>query len=89
MQTSVISAYIWGFGVLIVALLLAMLVSTCIKYEPGTNPRDPAKRRLWYWVFFVVCIVFAFAMPYTFVYGDIRVRPTATPTCFTQQYPLA
>lgn len=79
MQTSVISAYIWGGGVLIVTLLLAAIVSLSIKYEPGTNPRDPQKRRAVFWVFFVACLVLAFLMPYVFVYGGIKV-PTQKDT---------
>lgn len=73
MQTSVISAYIWGITMLIVTLSIASLISTRIKYELGPNPHDPSKRRLCYWLCFVACIALAFAMPYIFVYDGIKV----------------
>lgn len=73
MQTSVISAYVIGAAVLIAALLLAVIVSNCIKYEPGANPQDAKKRRLWFWIFCVSCLVFSFLIPYFIIYTGIKV----------------
>jgi hypothetical protein len=33
-----------------VFLLLAAIVSNSIKFEGGANPKDPGKRKMWFWV---------------------------------------
>jgi sulfoxide reductase heme-binding subunit YedZ len=33
-----------------VFLLIAALISNAIKYEGGANPKDPAKRKMWFWI---------------------------------------
>lgn len=33
-----------------VFLILAAAIAQAIKFEGGKNPKDPAKRRLWFWV---------------------------------------
>lgn len=43
-------------------LLLAILISSLIKYEPGSNPKDPKKRRMWFWVLGVLAVVLAFVL---------------------------
>ena len=57
----------------LVFLLLAMLVANMIKFEPGSNPRDPQKRKLWFWVLGVLATVLAFVLLY-FVFS-----PDTTP----------
>jgi len=42
--------YIFGAVVGIVFLLIAIIIANAIKYEGGSNPSDPGKRRLWFWV---------------------------------------
>jgi sulfoxide reductase heme-binding subunit YedZ len=37
-----------------VFLLIAGLISNAIKYEGGANPRDPGKRRMWFWIMGVI-----------------------------------
>lgn len=45
-------------------LLLAMLVASLIKFEPGSNPRDPKKRKLWFWILGVFALILAFVLLY-------------------------
>jgi sulfoxide reductase heme-binding subunit YedZ len=78
MHNSVISAYIIGVAVLLVMMILSIIVSNAIKYEPGSNPRDPQKRRTWFWIFGVATLVFTFLVGYIFVYTSIRVPSFAT-----------
>lgn len=78
MHTTVISAYILGIGALIVCLFLAIIVSNCIKYEAGSDPKDGAKRRMWYWIFCVICLVLSFVLPYAFVFQGIKVPSKQT-----------
>ncbi len=58
----------------LVFLLLAMLVANMIKFEPGANPRDPQKRRLWFWLFGILATVLTFVLLF-FVFN-----PDMTPT---------
>lgn len=43
-------------------LLLAILISSLIKYEPGSNPKDPKKRRIWFWILGVLAVILAFVL---------------------------
>lgn len=43
-------------------LLLAILISRLIKYEAGSNPKDPRKRRLWFWILGVLAVILAFVL---------------------------
>ena len=72
MQTSVVSAYVIGIVVFIVMLLLAVIVSNFIDYEPGTNPTDPRKRKMWFWTFGALTPVFTFFLAFFVVYIGIR-----------------
>ena len=44
--TSIISA---GFFI-----LLAALISNAIKFEGGANPKDPGKRKMWFWIIAII-----------------------------------
>lgn len=43
-------------------LLIAMLVASLIKYEAGSNPKDPQKRRLWFWILGILALVLTFVL---------------------------
>lgn len=43
-------------------LLLAILVANMIKFEPGANPKDPKKRRAWFWILGVLGTILAFVL---------------------------
>lgn len=43
-------------------LLLAILISTMIKNEPGSNPKDPKKRRAWFWILGVAAVILVFVL---------------------------
>lgn len=38
----------------IVMLLLAILISNAIKFQGGSNPKDPMKRKVAFWLLFVI-----------------------------------
>ncbi len=74
MQTSMLSAYIIGIIVFIVMLLVAAIVANAIAYEPGTNPSDPRKRKMWFWIFAALTPVLTFFLSYFIVYSGIRMQ---------------
>lgn len=43
-------------------LLLAILISSLIKFEPGSNPKDPMKRRVWFWILGIVAVIVTFVL---------------------------
>ena len=56
------TAYIISIVCAFVCLLIAALISNSIKYEGGANPKDPAKRKMWFWVWAVLTPVLGFAL---------------------------
>ena len=43
-------------------LLIAILVANLIKFEPGNNPKDPMKRRIWFWVLGILALITTFVL---------------------------
>ena len=35
-------------------ILIAALISNAIKFEGGANPKDPGKRKMWFWIFAIL-----------------------------------
>ena len=62
------STYILSIIFAAAVLLIAALISNMIQFEGGSNPKDPGKRKMWFWIFAVLNpIIFysiaAFVMP--------------------------
>ena len=49
MTTYMISIIVAG-----VMILIAALISNAIKFEGGANPKDPGKRKIWFWVMAII-----------------------------------
>ena len=64
------STYIFALIFMGGAILLAAVISNLVKYEGGSNPKDPGKRRMWFWIFAILGPV-AF-----FLYNILSVIPT-------------
>ncbi len=74
MQTSVVSAYVIGIVVFVIMLLIAAIVANAIAYQPGTNPSDPGKRKMWFWILGVLTPVLTFVLSYFIVYTGIKMK---------------
>ncbi len=48
------SAYLISIIFAAVILLIAVVVSLAIKFQGGANPKDPGKRRAWFWIFAIL-----------------------------------
>lgn len=48
------STYILSIIFAAAVLLLAALISNIIQFEGGSNPKDPGKRKMWFWIFAVL-----------------------------------
>jgi len=44
------SAYIISLITALIFLLLAAIIANAIKFEGGSNPKDPQSRRSWFWI---------------------------------------
>ena len=50
----VTSTYIFALIFMGASILIAAVISNMIAYEGGTNPKDPGKRKMWFWVFAII-----------------------------------
>lgn len=73
MQTTVVSAYVLGFVVLVACMLLSIIIANAIPYEAGVNPQDKKKRKTWFWSLAVACPILVLVIAYFAFYTDIKV----------------
>jgi sulfoxide reductase heme-binding subunit YedZ len=53
-MVSTVPVYIIAAAFACVFLLIAALVSNAIKFEGGANPKDPGKRKMWFWIMGII-----------------------------------
>ena len=73
MNDKSLSAYVIAVIIALVFLLIAAIVSNLIQYEGGSNPKDNAKRKMWFWVFAVICPIVIFLYGFFVVRAGINV----------------
>ena len=71
-------AYILGAVCFIVFLLLVVISANAIAYESGVNPRDPAKRKMWFWILGILYPIVTFFVLYFGWYQDIKIPAQAS-----------
>ena len=69
------STYILAAVSLVVFLLLAIGISSMIAYEGGTNPKDPGKRKMWFWIFAILAPISFYLYNFLMVIPSVRRGP--------------
>ncbi len=85
----IMTTYIIALIAAVVALLVAALISTMIANQGGTNPKDPGKRRLWFWVLAILTPIGFFAYELTSVIPFIKKGPALAKFGLTHVYSTA
>ena len=68
-----ITAYVISGITALVLLLVAALISNAINFERGSRPKDPARRRHWFWVIAAVNPAVIFLLGYFLFRPDANV----------------
>jgi sulfoxide reductase heme-binding subunit YedZ len=58
------SAYIITLITALIFLLLSALIAKAIKFEGGSNPKDPQSRKTWFWILAILNPALAFLIGY-------------------------
>lgn len=68
-----ISAYVMAIVIALVFLLIAAVISNNILNEGGDHPKDKGKRKMWFWIFAILCLVVIFLIGFFVVRPGIKV----------------
>ncbi|MFZ4589840.1 MAG: hypothetical protein ACOYN6_02500 [Ignavibacteria bacterium] len=55
------TTYILGVVLALIFLGIAVLISNMIAFEGGANPKDPGKRKTWFWLLGILSAIIFFA----------------------------
>ncbi|MBB5623485.1 hypothetical protein HDE69_004571 [Pedobacter cryoconitis] len=58
------SAYIISLITALIFLLLAAIIANAIKFEGGSNPKDPQSRKTWFWILAILNPALGFLLGY-------------------------
>lgn len=64
------SAYIISLITALIFLLLSVIIAHAIKFEGGSNPKDPQSRRIWFWILAILNPAVGFLLGYTLFKPD-------------------
>ena len=67
------SAYIITIITALIFVLLSALIANAIKFEGGSNPKDPRTRKTWFWILAIVNPALAFLIGYFIFIPDANV----------------
>ena len=56
-------------------LLLSIIISNIIAYEGGTSPKDPGKRKMWFWIFAILGPISFYLYNFIMVIPNMRPGP--------------
>ncbi|WP_367867246.1 hypothetical protein [Pedobacter sp. WC2423] len=58
------SAYIISLTTALIFLLLAAIIANAIKFEGGSNPKDPQLRKMWFWILAILNPALSYLLGY-------------------------
>lgn len=58
------TAYIISIATALLFLLLSAIIANAIKFEGGGNPKDPKRRKIWFWILAILNPVVGFLLGY-------------------------
>jgi sulfoxide reductase heme-binding subunit YedZ len=58
------SAYIITLLTALIFVLISALIANAIKFEGGSNPKDPQSRKTWFWILAILNPAVAFLLGY-------------------------
>lgn len=68
-----ITAFVISIATTLVLLMIVALISNAINFERGSRPKDPARRRLWFWVIAVLNPAIIFLLGYYMFRPDANI----------------
>ena len=69
------NTYVFAIIFVAVFLLLAIIISNIIAIEGGSNPKDPGKRKMWFWIFAILGPISVYLYNFIMVIPNIRPGP--------------
>jgi len=79
--------YIIAIIFVLAFILIAVIISNLIKFEGGTNPKDPRKRRIWFWILAALAPVAFYLYNLFMVIPNVKTGPALNK--FTMHPPIA
>ena len=73
MNDKTLTAYVIAIVVSLALLLIAALIASIIKFEPGANPKDKKKRRIWFWLLAILNPIITFCVGFFAIAPGIKV----------------
>ncbi len=67
------TAYIISVSTALLFLLLSAVIANAIKYEGGSNPKDPKRRKIWFWILAVLNPTVGFLLGYFVFKPDVNI----------------
>lgn len=69
------NTYILAVVLALIFVGISILIASLIAYEGGKNPRDPFKRRVWFWILAAVCPTVFFLWNMLYVNNLVKGAP--------------
>ena len=73
MNSQSLSAYVMALAIALVFLLIAAVISNLIQFEKGSHPKDPGKRKMWFWILAILSPIIIFLIGFFVVRSGIKV----------------
>lgn len=67
-----VTAYVLAIAVSLALLLIAAIIASIIKFEPGANPKDPRKRKIWFWILGILNPIISFCIGFFAIAPSLR-----------------